>query len=105
MSNYNKAIALNPNYAIAYVSRGNLSYKRQDYDRSLANHNAAINLNPNYAPAYNQRGNLYFATRDYERARSDYTAALQLDARLDDARAALAKLPPGAPPTAPNSHC
>ncbi len=60
LDDYNKAIELNPNYALAYYNRGNLYRRQQKYKLALDDYNQAIKINPNDAEAYNNRGNLYY---------------------------------------------
>ncbi len=56
ISDYNKAIELNPKYALAYFNRGYSKNELKDYDGAIADYNKAIELDPNYATAYNNRG-------------------------------------------------
>jgi tetratricopeptide (TPR) repeat protein len=49
------AIALNPNYAYLYVSRGTAKINN-DKSSALEDFNQAIRLVPNYSYAYEQRG-------------------------------------------------
>jgi tetratricopeptide (TPR) repeat protein/V8-like Glu-specific endopeptidase len=77
LADYDRAIAINPNYAKAYVNRGFLKYdKLNDLKGALADYDRAIAINPNLAEAYNNRGNLkddklnnpQGALADYDRA-------------------------------------
>ncbi|MFN7247200.1 MAG: trypsin-like peptidase domain-containing protein, partial [Microcystis sp.] len=56
LSDYNKAIDINPNYAEAYYNRGILYKNLQKYDLALSDYSKAIDINPNDALAYNNRG-------------------------------------------------
>ncbi len=49
LDDYNKAIELNPNYALAYYNRGNLYRRQQKYKLALDDYNQAIKINPNDA--------------------------------------------------------
>jgi tetratricopeptide (TPR) repeat protein len=54
---YNQAITLRPNYALAYNNRGVLKQdKLNDTKGALADYNKAITLKPDTALAYNNRG-------------------------------------------------
>jgi tetratricopeptide (TPR) repeat protein/V8-like Glu-specific endopeptidase len=77
LADYDRAIALNPNYAEAYYNRGNLQDdKLNNPQGALADYNRAIAINPNLADAYYNRGvlkqeklnNSQGAFADYDRA-------------------------------------
>jgi tetratricopeptide (TPR) repeat protein len=87
LADYDRAIALNPNYASAYVGRGILKFEKlNDYQGALADYNRAIALNPNYASAYVGRGLLKFEIlNDYQRALADYNRAIALNPSLAEA--------------------
>jgi len=56
ISEYTKAIELNPKFAMAYVKRGMAYHKKGQYDQAISDFNKAIELNPEYAKAYSNRG-------------------------------------------------
>jgi len=85
LSDWNKAIDINPNFADAYYNRGLLYSDQQKYELALADYNKAINLNPNFADAYNNRGNLYKNLQKYELALSDYSKAIDINPNFADA--------------------
>jgi tetratricopeptide (TPR) repeat protein len=61
LSDYNQAIALKPNFALAYNNRGVLkAVELNDAQGALADYNQAIALDPNYANAYGARGRLKY---------------------------------------------
>jgi tetratricopeptide (TPR) repeat protein len=49
---FDKAIELNPNYAMAYSDRGIVYEKLKKYERAIEDYNKAIALDPNYVKAY-----------------------------------------------------
>src|SRR5690348_13347994 len=49
IADFNEAIQLNPNYAIAFFNRGNVDIDKKDYERAFADYNRAILLDPNFA--------------------------------------------------------
>jgi tetratricopeptide (TPR) repeat protein len=71
ISDYNKAIELNPNYTKAYNNRGVTWSKKGDYDRSISDCSKAIELNPNCTDAYNNRAVSYYFKGEYDRAWDD----------------------------------
>ncbi|MCA2716855.1 serine protease [Microcystis sp. M169S2] len=82
LDDFNKAMKLNPNLAMAYFGRGELYYYQQKYELALADWNKAIELNPNLAMAYNNRGGIYYNQQKYELALADFNKAIELDSKL-----------------------
>ena len=56
ITDFNKAIEINPQDAYAYYNRGIAKEKSGDYQGAIADLNKAIEINPQYANAYNNRG-------------------------------------------------
>ena len=79
ISFYNKAIALDPNYAVAYNERGNAYYERREYELALKDYNKAIAIKKDYADAYNNRAKLYFNNKDYDKSLRDLAKVIELD--------------------------
>ncbi|TRU24632.1 MAG: serine protease [Microcystis aeruginosa Ma_SC_T_19800800_S464] len=79
LADYNKAIELNRNYAMAYYNRGVVYYDQQKYELALADYNKAIELDSNDAIAYNNRGVVYYDQQKYELALADYNKAIKLN--------------------------
>lgn len=78
---YSRAIAFDPNYAVAYYNRGLAYDSLQAYAKALADYNRALKLVPNLANAYVSRGNSYSYAQQYAKAIADYTRAIALDPR------------------------
>ena len=57
IKDFDKAIELNPNYALAYKNRGDAKYSQEDYEDAIKDYDRAIELDPAYVKAYNNRGN------------------------------------------------
>jgi len=74
----NQAIRLVPNYAEAYVNRGDVYKDKGNRDKAIADYNQAIKLAPNYAEAYFKRGFIY-RDSNHDKAIADYSRAIKLD--------------------------
>jgi tetratricopeptide (TPR) repeat protein len=86
ISDFNKALELDPTYAWAYHNRG-LAYAdgKKDFDRAIADYNKALEINPRYFDAYFGRGYAYRVKGDYDKAISDYSEALDINPRFAEA--------------------
>src|SRR5207249_502510 len=66
LANYDKAIAINPNYAEAYNNRGLIFYNLKQYNAALADYNKAIAINPDHADAHLNKSLLKLLLGEYE---------------------------------------
>jgi Flp pilus assembly protein TadD len=73
-----KAIEKDPNFAHAYVNRGNAYRDLKQYQQALQDYNKAISLKPNFIMAYNNRGNIYFDQKNYQMAIRDYNKSIAM---------------------------
>ena len=82
ISDYTKAIELDPNYANAYYNRGISKKNLKDYNGAISDFNKSIELNPNYAVVYNNRGIAKYYNKDLKGACEDgkKSASLGYDA-------------------------
>lgn len=94
IADYSQSIALKPDFAEAYKSRGDARLKLAfgvpdpvvDYRRvassvtdAKADYNQAIKLKPNFAEAYNNGGELFhYWEGNVQKATADYTQAIRL---------------------------
>jgi tetratricopeptide (TPR) repeat protein len=83
LRDYNRAIAMNPQYAFAYNNRANLRFQQKDLRGALTDYNRAIALKPNLALAYSNRGNIKAEFKDTKGALADYNRAISLDPKDD----------------------
>jgi tetratricopeptide (TPR) repeat protein/S1-C subfamily serine protease len=72
---YNRAIAINPQYAKAYFNRGNAKSVLGDKKGAIADLDRAIAINPQYLKAYSNRGLIRSELGDKEGAIDDYNRA------------------------------
>ena len=78
LSDNNKAIEINPQYANAYSNRGIVYAKIGKYDNAIADFNKVIELKPKYAEVYANRGNVYSKIGNYDSAIADYNIAIKI---------------------------
>jgi len=77
MSDFNKAIELDPRSAKAYMYRGAV---QNDNAQALADFNKAIGIDPNYSEAYYHRGIFYYRKMgDFTKAMSDFDKEIELN--------------------------
>ena len=75
-ADFNKAIELKPDFAEAYMNRGDIYIKNKgEFDFAFADFDKAIELNPKLTGAYMHRGAAYFAKGENDRAIADYSKA------------------------------
>ena len=85
ISDYTKAIELNPKYAEAYSNRGAAYAKLGRHTQAISDYTKAIELNPKYAGAYSNRGVAYDDLGQHTKAISDYTKAIELNPKYAEA--------------------
>ena len=87
LSNFTKAIELNPNFYEAYNDRSVVKFYLKDYEGSINDCNRAIKLNPNFAEAYNNRGNALLEFDKFSEAIHNFNKAIDLNPNLASAYA------------------
>ena len=81
ISEYNKAIEINPRCTEAYFNRGNLYQRWGQFDYAISDYNNAIEIGPVNTEVYNNRGNAFQRKGHYDRAISDYNKAIEFDSK------------------------
>jgi hypothetical protein len=81
LSDYNKAIQLNPAYTLAYNNRGIIKGSIRDYEGAIADFNKAVELEPGYADAIYNRGNVHYYLGNAEDACRDWYKAKSLGSK------------------------
>ena len=83
IAEYDQAIELDPQYALAYTNRGNAYAGLGQLQRAIQDFDEAIRLDPQDAGAYSNRGGAYVDLGQPQRAIEDLDEAIQLDPNLD----------------------
>jgi tetratricopeptide (TPR) repeat protein len=76
---YSEAVRLDPKFAFAYISRGDVHRKKKEYDKAIEDYTEAIRIRPDDPGCYVSRGLTYGDKKEYPRARIDYAAAVRLE--------------------------
>jgi tetratricopeptide (TPR) repeat protein len=79
LSDFRKAIALNPNYSDAHFNIGIAYFKQNRIDEALQSYNQAIALKPDSGAAYLNRGVALLHSSRYAEALEDFNRALQIN--------------------------
>jgi tetratricopeptide (TPR) repeat protein len=79
ISEFTKAIEIDPRNASAYSSRGNAYGEKGQYDQAISDYNKAIGIDPKDALTYGCRGDAYRKKGQYDQAISDYTKAMEIN--------------------------
>ena len=85
IDNFNKAIQINPKYALAYNRRGNAYYRLENLQKSQEDSSEAIRLNPQDISAFYDRGFSLYKLGNYNGAIADYNQAIKLNPRYANA--------------------
>ncbi|MCX7949739.1 MAG: tetratricopeptide repeat protein [Treponemataceae bacterium] len=85
LADYERALAINPDFAEAYNSRGLLYKELGRFDEALADYSKAVALNPRMAEGYNNRAIVYFNLGRLDEALADYNRAIELSPKYAEA--------------------
>src|SRR6476469_5735481 len=83
VSDADKALALFPNFAQAWLGRGNVMRELGRNDEAFAAYSNAISLDPNMAEAHAGCGNMLAALKRYDEAIKAYDKALAIAPGLE----------------------
>ena len=92
VSDYNKAIEMNPQDSLAFLNRARTFSNQKNYDAAITDYSRAIELNPKESMAYFNRGDAYEKKGNVQQAMSDYQKAFELDAGNEAAKNNLKRL-------------
>ncbi|WP_119303875.1 tetratricopeptide repeat protein [Dongia deserti] len=79
ISDFDQAIAMEPDFADAYFSRGLANFELGKLDIALDNYDEAIRINPRFVNAYNSRGHTHFTRKEWDLAVPEYKSAIEID--------------------------
>lgn len=92
LADYDKAVELKTDDAIAFLNRGKTHYNLKAFDKAGADYDKSIELDPKGSKAFYNRGVLYERLGNLEKAIVDYQKAVDLDSSNEPANAGLKKL-------------
>ncbi len=75
----NKAIEINPNFAEAYMEKGNALNGIKKFDSAIKNYEKAIKINPNYSHAYYNKGLVFHELKKIKDAEENYSKAIKIN--------------------------
>lgn len=84
ISDYSKAIDINPNYLLAYYNRGLAWINKEDYDKAIKDYDKAIEIDPNCAYAYADKASIERGLKKYDEAIENYNKAINIDPNIAD---------------------
>jgi len=79
VSDLNEIIKLDPNNALAYISRGDIYCIKDQFDKAIDDYMKAIKLDPDYAEGYKNRGKVHEQLGQEKKAIKDFKKALNLN--------------------------
>ncbi len=78
LADFNRALELHPQYAIAYSNRGNIYFQIEQYEEALRDYAHALAIDPADALTYAHRGDTYWKLHRNKEALEDYNQAIEL---------------------------
>lgn len=85
LKDFDRAIEMEPDSAIAFLNRGSTFDDLEEYDRALDDLNRAIQLDPNYYEAFFNRGLVFYEREIFSKALEDFKRAVQINPSADTA--------------------
>ena len=82
ISDYTKALEINPRFAWAYYNRGNAYMRKDQYDQAISDFNKVLEINPREAQAYSRRGRCYYFKKEYDKSWDDIKKAQDLGYKI-----------------------
>ena len=79
ITDFNKALEINPENALAYANRGLDQEIKGNLDHAISDYNKSLQLAPLHAGTYNNRGILYIKLGNKQEGCSDIRRACELE--------------------------
>ena len=79
ISEFTKAIEINPRFAMAYNNRGREYLRKGEHDLAISDFTKAIEIKPNDAGAYLNRAAAYYKKGQHDLAISDFNKAIEIN--------------------------
>ncbi len=92
LPDYDQALSLKPDNAIAFLNRGRAYYNLKDYPKAGSDFDRSIELDAKDSKAYYNRGLLNESRGELEKALADYKKAADLDPSSEPAKAMVQKV-------------
>ena len=77
--NYEKAIALKPDYSKAHFNLAGIFHELEEYESSIQSYQYALMIDPNYAEANNNLGNVFRESSQIEESVKSFKKAIQIN--------------------------
>ena len=81
IKNYTKAIKLSPDNNWAYINRGLVYGKKNEWTNAITDFNDALKINPVCGYAYTCRGAVYYGNSELDKSVADFNQAIKLNPR------------------------
>ncbi|MGO8955677.1 MAG: tetratricopeptide repeat protein [Rhodomicrobium sp.] len=78
IANFDRALSIEPSFALAHYNRGNALRELKRYDEALRSYEKAITLRPNDAELHNNRANTLQELKRFDEAVASYEKALEI---------------------------
>jgi len=85
LADFDRAIALKPDYALAYNERGRLQFLEKNFENAKTDFTRAVTFDQTLAVGYNNLGKVLEATGDMEEATEYFTTALKINRDFSEA--------------------
>ncbi|NQT10379.1 MAG: tetratricopeptide repeat protein [Desulfobacteraceae bacterium] len=82
ISEFNKAIQINPKYVNAYLYRGHAYAEKGQYDQAISEFNSLLRLKPRLAAAYHGLGYAYGKKGQHDQAISEFNKAIEINPKF-----------------------
>ena len=66
ISDFTKAIEMNPGFAMAHFYRGRAYLGKRELDQAISDLNKVIEIDPKFAVAYTERAMVYYNKKEYD---------------------------------------